>query len=415
MISGLFEHTGTPLPAATASLAKPWLAAPSTHPRQAHVCFVAPNIWPAFAPESSHQPVGGAELQQSILARGLARDGYRVSIICNNHGQPRQLNRDGIRFISTHRAEDGLPGLRLFHPRLTAVWRAMGEVDADIYYQRAPATLTAVVAQFCRRHGKRSIYAGASDLDFIPGRQLIRFRRQRWLFERGLAAVDAVVAQTAVQNTLCHMNYGRDATIIPNCYALPRNSNDRLRRPYGEYVLWVSTIQRARRPEIVLELARRLPHRRFVMIGGPASASAADRGYYEEIRNTARSLPNLDFRGALPYSETDGHFDRAHLVLNTSAVHCEGMPNVFLQAWARSIPTVAYFDAGAWRHGAPVYPVIDNMEGATNAIEELFEYPLRRARIGRECNAYFLDHHTPQIVLTQFEDLLRHLLAGRQP
>ena len=61
----------------------------------------------------------------------------------------------------------------------------MRAVDADIYYQRCSAMLTAVVAEFCRRYGKRSIFASAADLDFVPGRQPIRYLRDRWLFEQG--------------------------------------------------------------------------------------------------------------------------------------------------------------------------------------------------------------------------------------
>ena len=59
--------------------------------------------------------------------------------------------------------------------------------------------LTGVIAEFCRRHGKRSIYAGASDTDFVPGQQLDPLARDRWLYRRGLRRVDRVVAQNQAQ------------------------------------------------------------------------------------------------------------------------------------------------------------------------------------------------------------------------
>lgn len=401
---GPTQHTGE---------ARQPVRAAATLPLVPHVCFVAPNIWPAFAADPGTHLVGGAEVQQSILARGLVRLGYRVSVICTDYGQPARITRDGIRFVSTFRMGDGLPGLRFIHPRLTSVWRAMREVDADIYYQRTAAMLTAVVAAFCRRHGRRSIYAGASDLDFLPGRQLIRYRRDRWLFERGLASVDAVVVQTPVQQALCSEHYRRTATVIPNCYEAPAPGvTPALPADRRDYVLWVAALRRGKRPEIVLDLARRLPHRRFVMIGGAASSAPDDRAYYESIERAAAALPNLEFVGFRPLPEAEAYFDRARLLLNTSPPHGEGMPNVFLQAWARGVPTVGYFDAGANRKGRGIYPVVADDEAAAQAIEALYEDSLHHARVGQACLTYFRAHHDPATVLARFDRLLRDLQHG---
>src|SRR5205814_8327805 len=142
-----------------------------------------------------------------VLARARARGGYRVSLMCLGFGRPGGAEVDGITVYSTDRPDAGLPLLRFFHPRVSAMWRAMREVDADVYYQRSSAMLTGVVAEFCRRHGKRSVYAAASDVDFIPGHQPIRFGRDRWLFERGLARVDRIVVQNAGQRENCRRHY----------------------------------------------------------------------------------------------------------------------------------------------------------------------------------------------------------------
>src|SRR2546427_6668190 len=109
-----------------------------------HICFVAPNTWPVFSHDPDIEFIGGAEVQQSILARALACAGYRVSMICLDFGQPQRVLLDGVTVHKTYRPDAGLSVLRFVHPPITAMWRAMRAGDADIYYQRCSAMLNAV-------------------------------------------------------------------------------------------------------------------------------------------------------------------------------------------------------------------------------------------------------------------------------
>src|SRR5690348_14621040 len=105
-------------------------SAPSTSARhRPHICFVAPHAWPVFSHDPNNGFIGGAEVQQSILARALVRAGYRVSMICLDFGQPQEVLLDGVRVVKTYRPDAGLPVFRFLHPRMTAMWRAMRAVD----------------------------------------------------------------------------------------------------------------------------------------------------------------------------------------------------------------------------------------------------------------------------------------------
>jgi len=250
-----------------------------------------------------------------------------------------------------------------------------------------------VLAQFCRSQGKRAIYAGASDRDFVPGEGgQIRYARDRWLYRRGLARVDAIVAQNERQRATCRETHGRDAVVIPSCYQPPvtrKIENE-------DIVLWVGTLHVNKRPELLLELAQRLPQRRFVMIGGPG----ASRELYESIRARAAGIANLEFKGFLPLAEVEPWFDRARVLVNTSLY--EGMPNTFLQAWARGVPTTSTVDVGA-----PVNCVSSDIEQLSRNIEVLFEDPAA----GRKCKDYFERSHSCARVLGDYASLFDRVAA----
>lgn len=371
--------------------------------RRPHICFVAPDAWPVLSGDSRLEVIGGAEVQQCIIARLLARAGYPVSMICQDFGQPGRVVVDGITVIKTFRQEAGIPVVRFIHPRLTSIWRAMHAANADIYYQRSASMLTAVIAAYCRRHGKHSIYAGASDSDFVPGQQLIQFRRDRWLFERGLARVDTVIVQNTTQQRDCLRHYGRRSRLIPSVYQLPADS----RKQPDDYILWVSRMHERKRPELLLEIARRLPHRRFVMIGGASGNHPPYSTYFETIRAAAANLPNVDFLGFLPLAETEKHFDGARLLVSTSQV--EGMPNVYLQAWARGVPTLGLFDPGARLAGQPVCQAFDDTEALAQGIERLCADAVLHARTADHVRAYFKLTHSSAGTLVRYERLLEQL------
>src|SRR5258705_10478077 len=83
-----------------------------------HVCFVAPTTWPVLARDRAIEVVGGAEVQQSMIAPALARRGYRVPMICHDYGQPEGIEVDGITIHNMHKPEEGSPVVRFFHLRL---------------------------------------------------------------------------------------------------------------------------------------------------------------------------------------------------------------------------------------------------------------------------------------------------------
>jgi glycosyltransferase involved in cell wall biosynthesis len=375
--------------------------------KRPHVCFVAPSTWPIFSGDRDIPVVGGAEVQQSIIAPELAKRGFKVTMVTLDYGQDDSTDVKGVTVRKLYRPDAGFPVVRFVYPRITTLWRVLKEVDADIYYQRTSASLTGLMAMFCQRHGKKSIYSGASDVDFIRGKQEIDLARDRWLFEYGLKNVDRVFVQNESQLGNAHAHYGREGALIPNCYAAPADATPA--DPNG-YVLWVASVKPQKRPELFLEMARRMPQHKFVMIGGP-DASGRGQEYADGIRREAESLPNVEYRGFMPYVEADRQFSGARVLVNTSLY--EGFPNTFLQAWARGVPSVAFVDTGSRQGGAPAYDVATDVDDAAARVARLMGDDAHwRAASGRVFE-HFTEKHSPEAVLQLYERELLALCPGR--
>jgi glycosyltransferase involved in cell wall biosynthesis len=357
-----------------------------------HLCFVAPRAWPVLSGDPAIPMVGGAEVQQSLLARLFAAHGHRVSMICLDYGQPQRARVDGVEVVKFCRMKAGLPVLRFLHPRLTSMWRALRAVNADIYYCRAASMWVGVLAEFCRRNGRRSIYAGASNKDFVPdvGGQLAH-ARDRWLYRRGIARVDGIVAQNEEQRASLRATHGRDAVVIPSYYEFSRSASSEVR----DRILWVGMVHENKRPQLFLELAARLPHLRFVLVGGPRPGAQA---FYDHIRTKAQSLNNLEMTGFLPLAQVEPWFDRARVLVNTSIY--EGMPNTFLQAWARGVPTVATVEVDAAVHRA-----VSDMDSLAREVQKAFTDPA----MGERCREHFERNHSSSHVLARYEQVFASL------
>lgn len=310
------------------------------------VCFVGLGNLAHLAPELGVRGAGGAELQQVLLAKALARRGFQVSMIVYDHGQPDDLRLHGIRCLKTFRPDAGIRMLRFFHPRWTSIWRALGAAAADIYYVSIAGMPVGETVLHAHRHGRKVVYRVAHDADCDPRTLIIRYRRDRALYAYGLARADLVLAQTSAQQRLLRERFGRSSRVVPSL-----TEPGGRRPPFAERdidVLWVANLRVWKRPDRLLDLAARLPHLRFHMAGAACTDAEA---LYESVRARAACLPNVHFHGHVPYAEIGDLFARARLLAGTS--EAEGFPNTYLQAWAHGTPVVAFVDpeGAIARHG----------------------------------------------------------------
>jgi glycosyltransferase involved in cell wall biosynthesis len=357
------------------------------------ICFVGHDNYPVLNPAYGHEYFGGESVQQTLLAKAFATMGYEVSMVVKDHGQPDGETFDGIVVWKTFADAEGIPVIRFLHPRATSVLRALKRADADVYYQSCAGVATGLVAWHCRRRQRRFVFRLAHDTDCVPGQQIIRFWRDRKIYEYGLRRADFIAAQSVQQADLLRRHYGLASTVINMAVELPsaRNSDRDID------VLWVNNIRGFKRPALLIELATRLPTRRFVMIGGVVPGNEA---LYAEIESRAGHCPNLEFLGAVPYSRVNSYFDRAKVFVNTS--EHEGFPNSFLQAWVRAVPVVSFFDPDGLIRRLGLGDAPQDLESMAAAIEGLLSDEGRRIVTADRCRTYALENYSPEAVARRY-------------
>jgi len=328
------------------------------------VCFVSLKSLPVLAREYNRHGIGigGEEIQQTLLAKALAARGYHVSMVVADYGQSDSAAWHGVTTYKAYRADAGLPVLRFVYPRWTGTWAALMRADADVYYTSCAGMMVGLVGMFCRRHGRGLVHRLASDTDADPKKLLIRYTRDKKLYEYGLREADIVLCQHPAQQRALMENFAVSSVVADMLVDPPARQLDRDQRDLE--ILWVSNLCDLKRPDLALQLARQLPAHHIHMIGGPEPGFS---GLYQRIEAAAMNLPNLTFHGRVPYLEIGDLYDRAKVFVNTSDV--EGFPNSFLQSWRRGVPVVSFFDPNGLIkcEGLGVSPnSIDDMAGAVH-------------------------------------------------
>jgi glycosyltransferase involved in cell wall biosynthesis len=362
------------------------------------ICIVGLDDYPMLTGDSSFGYTGGESVQHVLLARAWRDLGMDVSIVVYDYGQPRVTLVDGIRAIASFRRDAGLRGLRFFHPRMSGVWAALREANADIYYHSPASPWAGVTAAFASSFDRRFVLRIASDSDCRRGEQPMRFARDRWLFDYGVRKAALVAAQTEHQRELLRRYYGVSSEVLPIAVDVPRRKSH---QPKDIDVLWVGNLRRVKRPDVLIELARRRPQYRFVLVGGSVPNGLA---YFDEIAARAAQLPNLTMAGGIPYADVGGWFDRARLHVNTSDY--EGFPNTFLQAWVRGVPVVSFFDPDGLIERRGLGCRVGDVDEMCTALDALLTNEGEREAIGERAREFVSNQYAAREIALRYLELL---------
>jgi glycosyltransferase involved in cell wall biosynthesis len=353
---------------------------------------------------------GGAEVQMAHLARGLVHQGFDVSVVTCDFGQPDGLEVDGMRLLRAYPPRAGLPIVRFFHPRLTLGVGAMRRADADVYLCKGASQWAGIVCDVAHSMGRKFVWIASHNHDALRALPDIRSWRAKAFAKHGILRADAIVSQTEAQQRLLRESFRRESTVVPNVVPLPPVAQ--MVDAAGPPVLvWLATYKPSKRPAWFTRFAERHPAVRCRMAGtipGPPRTPES----WVAARVVAERCPNLEVLPTLPHEQVGEFLRSATLFAHSSAA--EGLPNTFLEAWAHGLPCVTSFDPddaiererlGACRHDYDAWEA---------ELERRIADPALRAAEGARARAHVEAHHAPSVIHPRFADVLRRTL-GQAP
>lgn len=370
-----------------------------------HVCFVALRSFNLLSQRKDICHVGGAEVQQQLIANWLVAQGYPVSFVTLDHGQKDASVYSGITIFKAYDPQKGVAGLRFIYPRWLGLHRALTRVNADIYYQRSACCETGQVALWCKLHKKSFIFALASEEDCSKRPLTLGNNKREWILYRlGIKLADVIVAQTLRQQAIFCENYGLSSILVRSC---SQQVDDKLLQTLSAKrnpsVLWIGRFSPEKRLEWLLDVAEKCPEITFDVVG---TANLQDV-YASSLVQRTSAISNVVLHGEISHAQVEVFFAKCQLLCCTSEY--EGFPNTFLEAWRVGVPVVSTFDPDDLIATQGLGRVVSNVTQLEEEIRSLLASKEQLERTSRAAFNYFINNHTIQKSLPQFSAIIDEL------
>jgi len=342
---------------------------------------VYPNLRPGAAKEA-----GGAGFQLLELARGLQKRDIPVSFVVGDYGQSFREDIEGFPLFRANKVAYDRSVVRGL-ANLGRLFKAMRAARADHYVLRSTRFLSFFVMLYARLLGARYTFMVASRPHCLRGElESISPAIQR-LYEWSLKGAHLVTVQTKEQQDLIKTTFGIKAPVVPNGIVVPAFEGPRLDAPFD--FSWIASFKIAKRADHLIEIARLLPSRRFLVVGGPGP----DKEYSRGLTATLEALPNVTYEGFVTPDIVGDCYARSRVFLNTS--DWEGFPNGFLYAWTRGIPACSLSidpDGVVTRDELGI--VEPDLKKLAQGLDNLLDDRERYAAMARRCHDHVQEHHS---------------------
>jgi len=163
-------------------------------------------------------------------------------------------------------------------------------------------------------------------------------------------------------------------------------------------------LRQPKRPDLLIEIARKMPNVNFIVCGSP-TAHRSSAGYRDRIVEDLQKLPNVNHLGQVNPEHAQQIIADASLLLSTS--DGEGFPNTFLQAWSSGTPVVSLkIDPDRLIERKGLGTVSGSVERAITDISSLIDSPERRENIAVRARRHIEESHGESSVVKALESAI---------
>lgn len=322
-----------------------------------HICLLSVEIfaWGKY---------GGFGRATRTIGRELAKSGVQVSaIVPRRNGQAKIEMLDGIRVI----------GFDIKKP--LEMFKIYQECDADIFHSEEPSFGTFLARLF---HPDKKHIVTFRDTrlasDWLIEFQLPSLSKFQvlfnWFYEDNFLVHHAVriahrrfVAANLLKKR-AHSKYllRADPEFLPTPVEIVLEP----KKDKTPTVIYVGRWDRRKRPELVIELAKKFPQVHFIMTG-----ASRDSVYDKKLRDLAVQCKNIELTGFINQFENHKLTDmlsRSWILINTAAR--EGLPNSFIEACANKCAILSSVDPDEFSSKFGIFVTDDNFENGLNQLLE---------------------------------------------
>ncbi|MBF0216422.1 MAG: glycosyltransferase [Candidatus Omnitrophica bacterium] len=292
------------------------------------LCFFSPMAYPLFKKTNGNH--GGAEVDLYLISTEIAKnDRYSVSLLVGDYGQEPLELIENVRLIKlkyeSMKTEKSL--IRKILKRLYLV-TVLVKYRFDLYFLEAMSEHLGYIVFIGKMLGNgKVIYRTASDLDYEYLEYLHGFERS--LFGFAIQHTDILISQHVGQKERWENKLKMRSIVVENGFRIT-SSNIACK----EYFLWVGRADKLKRPDLFLDIAMKLPGKKFVMI------IPGENPLSERIRTRAIGMDNVIYSSGISFFDIQDYYNGAKCLINTSQF--EGFPNTFIQAFLGKTPVLSF-------------------------------------------------------------------------
>lgn len=364
------------------------------------IVIISYNIYPyLYRPELKIS--GGAELQIAILAKLLSEKGFQIFFFTGDFGQSEVVEIDGYTFIRLVEIQSGpLKKIKNFI-------KYIGRIKPFIVLERGTSPFSFLAAILSRLLGNQYVFCAASDVNFAKKENDPAFsgnRIKQRLYQWSLPLVAHFIVQKNSQAVLLKKNFDieKNVTLIRNFPPEIDSIKIDAGKTAIEYeAVWLANLIPYKQPELFIELARRNPSCRFLLIG-----ASQDEQYNEKIMKKVADVKNLTATGYVRHSEVVNWLRKCKIVVNTTNVSSgyeEGFSNVQIMGWICGKPSLTLISD-------PDSLIVQNQMGFCSGnfeqlcvdFKKLAENNELYARMSKNARNYAIQNHDMEKILQQY-------------